>query len=321
LVLKKTAPPFLVWDLGNFLCQTILFYQFSSNLPAPINEGPDPQTKEGNLIIEGNLTTGDFKMTTGADANKVLTSNASGVASWQTAAAGGTPAGSTGYVQFASSTSFAGDSNLFWDNTNKRLGIGTSIPSGKLEVVGNIKISGIQFPDGSVQTTAYRDTRKRIFITSTTYNGNLGGLAGADAKCQARAVAGILAGYDVIGTYIAWLSSSATSVSARSTHSTLGYIRIDGTLIANNWEDLTDGTLIASPNMTELGGTWASGYAPWTGTSAYGLATPYTCNAWTNATATYTGTLGWAVSTSSTWTDYTNMQCGYTSSPLICIQQ
>jgi len=32
-------------------------YLFSSNLPAPINEGPDPQTKEGNLIIEGNLTT------------------------------------------------------------------------------------------------------------------------------------------------------------------------------------------------------------------------------------------------------------------------
>ena len=33
---------------------------FSSNLPAPINEGPDPQTKEGNLIIGGVLRLGQF---------------------------------------------------------------------------------------------------------------------------------------------------------------------------------------------------------------------------------------------------------------------
>jgi len=39
------------------------FYLFSSNLPAPINEGPDPQTKEGNLIIEGVLRLGRFATT------------------------------------------------------------------------------------------------------------------------------------------------------------------------------------------------------------------------------------------------------------------
>jgi len=56
------------------------------NLPAPINAGPDSQTKAGNLTIEGNLTTGGFTMSTGAGADKVLTTNASGVASWQTPA-------------------------------------------------------------------------------------------------------------------------------------------------------------------------------------------------------------------------------------------
>ena len=79
-------------------------------------------------------------MSAGAGADKVLTTDASGVASWQTATAGATPGGSTGYVQFASSTSFAGDSNLFWDNTNKRLGIGTTTPQTKLDVAGAIKI-------------------------------------------------------------------------------------------------------------------------------------------------------------------------------------
>ena len=55
-------------------------------LPAPINAGPNSQTKEGDLTIQGNLTTGSFKMTTGAGADKVLSSDASGLASWQTSA-------------------------------------------------------------------------------------------------------------------------------------------------------------------------------------------------------------------------------------------
>jgi len=59
------------------------------NLPAPINAGLDPQTKAGNLTIGGNLTTGGFTMSAGAGANKVLTTNASGVATWQEASGGG----------------------------------------------------------------------------------------------------------------------------------------------------------------------------------------------------------------------------------------
>jgi len=114
----------------------------SSNLPAPINAGPDPQTKSGNLTIGGNLTTAGFKMTTGAGLDKVLTTDASGVASWNTPAAGATPAGSTGYIQFNNAGDLGADSNLFWDNTNKRLGIGTINPNTKLEVAGSLTITG-----------------------------------------------------------------------------------------------------------------------------------------------------------------------------------
>jgi len=38
-------------------------------------------------------------------------------------------------------TSQTGDNGLFWDNTNKRLGIGTTVPSEKLQVNGNILIN------------------------------------------------------------------------------------------------------------------------------------------------------------------------------------
>jgi hypothetical protein len=44
---------------------------------------------------------------------------------------------STGQVAFGSgSNTIGGDNGLFWDNTNKRLGIGTTAPTGKLDIQG-----------------------------------------------------------------------------------------------------------------------------------------------------------------------------------------
>ena len=45
-------------------------------------------------------------------------------------------AGSTGQVQFNNSGDLGADSNFFWDNTNKRLGIGTASPTSLLTVYG-----------------------------------------------------------------------------------------------------------------------------------------------------------------------------------------
>jgi hypothetical protein len=48
---------------------------------------------------------------------------------------GGSPSGVSGAIQFSDGSSFASDAaNLFWDDTNNRLGIGTNAPSSSLEV-------------------------------------------------------------------------------------------------------------------------------------------------------------------------------------------
>ena len=106
-------------------------------------------------------------MTTEAGAGKVLTTDASGVASWQTAAAGATPAGSTGYIQFNNASALGADSNLFWDNTNKRLGIGTTTPAYALDVNGALRLQPSGVPSASKGVIYYDQS-------TDTFKGYLG---------------------------------------------------------------------------------------------------------------------------------------------------
>src|SRR5262245_31188313 len=74
----------------------------------------------------------------------------------------------------------------------------------------------------------------RIFVTSKVYVGGLlGGLDGADAKCNERAAAAGLP-----RTYKAWLSTLTDSPSSRMTHLVGKYTLVDGTLVASGWDDL-----------------------------------------------------------------------------------
>jgi hypothetical protein len=79
-------------------------------------------------------------------------------------------------------------------------------------------------------------------MASGEYPGNMRGLAGADAKCQALATAAGLG-----GTFRAWLSVGDTVSTSgpvnRFVHSVYPYVRVDGVVIANNWDDLVDGPL------------------------------------------------------------------------------
>jgi hypothetical protein len=53
-----------------------------------------------------------------------------------------TGTGASGQVAFWNGTSSqTGDNGLFWDNTNKRLGVGTNAPSQKVHIVGNVQLS------------------------------------------------------------------------------------------------------------------------------------------------------------------------------------
>jgi cysteine-rich repeat protein len=172
-----------------------------------------------------------------------------------------------------------------------------------------------------------RNESRFVFVTSKLYNGNLGGLAGADAKCQALAQAAGLP-----GTYRAWLSSSTASPSTRFTQFGGRYVTVTGTVIAYNWGDLTDGGHLAPINVTELGGSiplsatnQCAPAAVWSMTSPFGTSyvtnTSFACGDWTNTT----GGAQWALGTDAGayWSGFCSAgagSCAWTAS-LYCFQQ
>lgn len=171
---------------------------------------------------------------------------------------------------------------------------------------------------------------KRVFVTSVRYDGNLGGLVGADAKCQTLAVAAGLP-----GTYKAWLSDPVASPSTRFAQATIPYRLVDGTLIANNWADLIDGTLANAITKTEAGlaAPTATFCYPgetvvWSSTTSAGVfdATVGTCANWTDANGTSTE-WGHANATSASWAgggcsgSGAGICTGTFVSPIYCFQQ
>jgi len=98
----------------------------------------------GNTILNGNVgigtaspTTklhldGTFRLVDGNQSNgKVLTSDANGVATWQTASGGSLPAGTSGQTLRHNGTTWVANSTIFNNGTN--VGIGTSSPNAPLQ--------------------------------------------------------------------------------------------------------------------------------------------------------------------------------------------
>ncbi len=165
---------------------------------------------------------------------------------------------------------------------------------------------------------------RRVFVTSSTFKGDLGGLAGADDICQTLADREGLP-----GTYKAWLSDSTASPSTRFLLSPAPYIRLDGVRIAHDWADLIDGSLAAPINVDEQG-TALAGQQPndvvWTGTQWSGIASlgagdNYECGDWTSRLSSDYGLPGHYSLTGASWSGSTGYNACDLDRSLYCFQQ
>ncbi len=119
----------------------------------------------------------------------------------------------------------------------------------------------------------------RVFVTSATYDGVLGGIAGADQRCQMHADAAGLG-----GTFRAWLSDTQGNGPLTTfAQSAEPYELVGGDEIAANWADLIDGS-IATPINRDETGTPVGDVTPvaWTGTQASGMPGSPCCDDWSS---------------------------------------
>ena len=154
---------------------------------------------------------------------------------------------------------------------------------------------------------------RRIFVTNTVQNANFGGIAGADELCAAQA-----ADADLEGEFMAWLSTRSSSVSERLTRASGPYVLVDGTMVANDWDDLVDGSILVPINLDANGGLRTGDV--WTGTLATGASYPGDdCAAFTSGSDGI-ALCGASASTTATWTENITPSCS-TQLRLYCLEQ
>jgi hypothetical protein len=171
---------------------------------------------------------------------------------------------------------------------------------------------------------------RRVFLSSGLYaGGNIGGLTGADDKCQALATAAGLT-----GQYMAWLSDATTNARDRiPAQANAAYIRMDGALVALRYDTLlTGGELLAPINRTEtslpptagtasgVGGCGMNTRLAWTNTNAsgYKVGGSLECGGWKDMSQN--GLLGDGNRVTGEWSsNCAPVLCSYTAS-LYCFE-
>ncbi len=116
-----------------------------------------------------------------------------------------------------------------------------------------------------------------IFVTHAAFQGNFGGLEGADARCQTAARRAGLP-----GVFRAWLSTAAEPAGARIARKGVPYVMPGGIRVADNYADLTAGDLAHPIDRTEYGAAVPSPFLARTATSPDGRALSPSCADWTS---------------------------------------
>lgn len=172
-------------------------------------------------------------------------------------------------------------------------------------------------PSGGSDTATFGfvDTSqpKRVFVTSTSYTGNLGGIAGANAKCAARASAASLT-----GTYLAWVGDGTGDPDGSFTKSYPYYQVNASTAVATGYASLTDGNLNNPIDRDEFGNPQFD-YV-WTNVDVGGMAQSLSCLNWSSAASSDVGGLGSTAEVNGGWTAAGAVSCNQPRR-LYCFEQ
>lgn len=160
----------------------------------------------------------------------------------------------------------------------------------------------------------------RIFVSSTTTDGNMGGLSGADTICSNAA-----SGANLTRTYKALVSGSGTNENAKERLSFSGpiytvssgvknLVAASGTALWNS----SSSNLSNRVNRDENGNTVSAGV--WTGTNSDGSLTPSNnCSDWSSSTAN--AFFGSTDQFDDRWVESNTASCSTNTLRVYCVSQ
>jgi hypothetical protein len=120
-----------------------------------------------------------------------------------------------------------------------------------------------------------------VFLSSDLYPGNFGGLANADASCQALA-----AQAGIPGTFRAWLGEvDGGSPATRMTRSFGSYVLVNGAVVATSFGGLLSATELMVAIDVDENGVQVAPTGVWTNTNEQGRPREVDCLRWSNATS------------------------------------
>jgi hypothetical protein len=151
--------------------------------------------------------------------------------------------------------------------------------------------NGEFLPDSVPCDDGCRFAAKLVFLSSVGYKGGeLGGVEGADLKCQHLAT---LANFDNAAKFKAWLSDDLYNPFKDFTKiADMPYVRPDGVRVADDWDDLIlngpgDGIIVTETGVTLIN------TGAWTGTAPSGKPFPGgTCLSWISLNPLETSRVG-----------------------------
>ncbi len=159
--------------------------------------------------------------------------------------------------------------------------------------------------------TGGSSSEKIVFVTADDWPGLIGsgGTSGADTECQTAATNAGLS-----GTYKAWIGGVfGDDPNNNFLQATVPYRLVDGTTVADDWTDLTDGTLDNGIDLDENGASVLA--APvWTQVNSSGGRTGTGCPFGSSTPWNWVGTgksggRGLSGATDSTWTSNSTQTC------------
>jgi hypothetical protein len=153
-----------------------LHYTGSDSLDTP-SEDYGPTRYQAVAIGSGGSSSGVTRIIAGTGVT-ILPTEGVGVVTINATGAGASPGGSDGSVQFRSnSTTFGGNSDLFYNATTTLLGLGTNLPESKLHIVGN-KSTPATVRVATAGDTSTNAKAQMSFYSGTTKLGEIGKTVG-----------------------------------------------------------------------------------------------------------------------------------------------